>query len=121
MVNIINIVDIKKVTELTAFFYFIFMNFMSYTIMLNLFTMVTLQQYDDFTAKEENPIDKFSDMMNSFKIAWNKYCKDGNDGYTTKASNLKYLLLSLNGELSVGYKKDFNAIMKYISDLNLRV
>ncbi len=95
------------------------MNFMTFTIMLNLFTMVTLQQHEDFINKEENPIEKFSDMINSFKVSWNKYSLDSDKGYKMKSNNLYNFFLDLTGDLSKGYVKEKYIIKKYISELNL--
>ncbi len=87
--------------------------------MLNLFTMVTIQQYEDFNAKEENPIEKFSDLLNNFKEAWNKYSLDKDRGYRIKVINLNNFFFDLQGDLSQGYKKELDAIKKYVTELNL--
>jgi hypothetical protein len=45
-------------SNIQAYIYMIIMNFFSYIIMLNLFLMVTLQQYDEFTNKTDKIIFK---------------------------------------------------------------
>ena len=95
------------------------MNFLCYFIMLNLFTMVTIQQYEEFNAKEENPIEKFSDMVSNFKDSWNKYSLDKDKGHRIKIKNLINFFIDLNGDLSVNYDKNMEEIKKYISELNL--
>ena len=50
----------NKFSSTYAFIYMIVGNFVNSVIMLNLFLMVTLQQYDEFTNKNYNPIEKFN-------------------------------------------------------------
>ncbi len=121
MVNYINVVNKNKVSEMTAYFYFIIMNFMTYTIMLNLFTMVTLQQHEDFVSKDENPIEKYSEMIQHFKLSWNKFSIDTDKVSRMKSNNLNDFFLDLEGDLSKGYTKERNKVKKYISELNLSV
>lgn len=51
-------------------------NFVLCVIMLNLFILVTLQQYDEFVNKKENPIEKFSELLDNFKKAWNRFSSE---------------------------------------------
>ena len=51
-------VDLDLVYEFYAYIYMIISNFINGIIMINLFLMVTLQQYDEFTGKKYNPIEK---------------------------------------------------------------
>jgi len=55
-------IDTEKVSEAYAYIYFIISNFINSIIMLNLF----LQQYDEFTNKNYNPIEKFESFFNRF-------------------------------------------------------
>ena len=97
------------------------MNFISAVIMLNLFLMVTLQQYDDFTTKSYNPIDKFDAFCEEFKSAWNKNSTDKDKGFRIK----KILITNFFADFS--WKKlnfpDTNKleyIKKYVLELKLR-
>ena len=66
-------VDLENVSEVYAYIYMIISNFINSIIMLNLFLMVTLQQYDEFTGKTYNPIEKFEGFLTEFNNSWNKF------------------------------------------------
>ena len=74
-------IDQDEVSETQAYVYMIMMNFFNYIIILNLFLMVTLQQYDQFTNKSYNPLELFEEFLNTFRIAWNKYSNKKDNGY----------------------------------------
>lgn len=95
------------------------MNFVTYTIMLNLFLLVTLNQYEDFYRKETNPIEKFSEIINNFKQAWNKYSTESDDGYRIKNENMTNFLGQLEGDIMKGKNKRVDLLKKYIMDLGL--
>ena len=95
------------------------MNFITYTIMLNLFLLVTLQQYDDFHRKKTNPIEKFNEILDNFKKAWNKFSTESDEGYRIKNDNMTNFILLLEGELNRKKNKRVDVIKKYIMDLTL--
>lgn len=87
--------------------------------MLNLFLLVTLQQYDDFHRKKTNPIEKFNEIMDDFKKAWNKFSTETDDGFRIKNENMTNFILLLEGELNRKKIKRVDVIKKYIMDLTL--
>jgi hypothetical protein len=101
------------------------MNFVTYVIMLNLFLLVTLEQYDEFVKKDENPIETYNDMLVSFKKAWNKYSTDKDKGFRIKATNISNLFLDLveSDVIHPSYdeknKSSLDKIKKYEIDLKL--
>lgn len=101
------------------------MNFVTYVIMLNLFLLVTLEQYDEFVKKDENPIETFNDMLVSFKKAWNKYSTDKDKGFRIKSTNISNLFLDLveSDVIHPSYdeknKNSLDKIKKYEIDLKL--
>ena len=102
------------------FFFFILDNFITSVILLNLLLMVTLQQYDEFTDKKYNPIDKFNSFIKDFNNAWNKFSTDEDDGYRIKKMLVAKFLIELNLQKIIfpennklGYAK------KYVGDLKL--
>ena len=114
-------IDEEHFSEPIAYVYMLIMNFISAVIMLNLFLMVTLQQYDDFTTKSYNPIDKFDAFCEEFKSAWNKNSTDKDKGFRIK----KILITNFFADFS--WKKlnfpDTNKleyIKKYVLELKLR-
>lgn len=87
--------------------------------MLNLFLLVTLQQYEDFYRKENNPIEKFSEFLSFFKKSWNKYSTESDNGYRIKNENMTNFLSDLEGDIMRGKNKRVEFLKKYIMDLEL--
>ena len=48
--------------------------------------MVTLQQYDEFTNKNYNPIEKFESFLSEFNNSWNKFTTPEDKGIRIKNS-----------------------------------
>ena len=81
--------------------------------------MVSLQQFTDFREKNENPIEKFTEIIDYFKKAWNKHASEKDDGIRIKINLITNVLLDLEGELTIGYIKRIDSIKKYVQDLRL--
>lgn len=97
------------------------MNFISSVIMLNLFLMVTLQQYDEFTNKTYNPVEKFEDFSNNFRRVWNKYSSTKDKGYRIKKILIPSFFLEFTWKkLQFPEMNKIEHIKKYITDLRLR-
>ena len=103
-----------------SFVFFILDNFITSVILLNLLLMVTLQQYDEFTDKKYNPIEKFNSFIKDFNSAWNKYSTDEEDGYRIKKYLAAHFLIELNSaKLVFPEKNKLEYAKKYVSDLKL--
>ena len=81
--------------------------------------MVSLQQFTDFRDKNENPIEKFTEILDFFRKAWNKHASERDDGMRIKINLITNVLLDLEGELSTSYKKQIESIKKYVLELRL--
>ena len=81
--------------------------------------MVSLQQFTDFRDKNENPIEKFTEILDFFRKAWNKHASERDDGMRIKINLVQNVLLDLEGELTKGYKKQIESIKKYVQELKL--
>ena len=114
-------VDTEKVSEVYAYIYFILSNFANSIIMLNLFLMVTLQQYDEFTNKNYNPIEKFESFLIDFNNAWNKFSDDEDQGFRIKKVYIIQFFLEFNWKkLNFPEQGKMEHIKKYVSELKLR-
>ena len=111
--------DPEVVSPTVVFFYFIIMNFITFVIMLNLFLLVTLQQYDDFHSKKTNPIEKFNEILDSFKQYWNVYSFESDNGYRIKNDSMTGFIIELQGDFNKQKNKRVDIIKKYIMDLGL--
>jgi hypothetical protein len=95
------------------------MNFATYFILLNLFTLVTIQLYDEFNDKIDNPVEKFNEILDDLRRSWNKYSSDRDKGFKIRANLLPNVFYDLQGDLNKGYEKNLEKINKYIFDLKL--
>ena len=105
-----------------AYILFIISNFVTHIIMINLFLMVTLQQYDEFTGKNYNPIEKFESFLADFNNAWNKYSEPEDYGYRIKKAYVVSFFNDFNWKkLSFPDQDRIEHIKKYVSEIKLRV
>ena len=114
-------IDGNVVSPTQAYLYMIIMNFISYIIILNLFLMVTLQQYDQFTNKSYNPLELFETFLNKFRTAWNKYSTKKDNGYRIQKLLIVNFFMDFNWKkLNFPEENKLEYIKKYVSDLKLR-
>ena len=114
-------IDPDKVSEAYAYIYFIISNFTNSIIMLNLFLMVTLQQYDEFTNKNYNPIEKFESFLIDFNNAWNKFSDDEDEGFRIKKIYVIQFFMEFNWKkLNFQEQGKLEAVKKYVTELKLR-
>ena len=103
-----------------SFAFFILDNFLTSVILLNLLLMVTLQQYDEFTDKKYNPIDKFNSFIKDFNSSWNKFSSEENEGCRIKKTLTSQFLIDLNlQKFLLPEKNKLEYAKKYVSDLKL--
>ena len=115
-------VDLDLVYEFYAYIYMIISNFINGIIMINLFLMVTLQQYDEFTGKKYNPIEKFESFLNEFNNAWNKYSTPEDKGFRIKKGLVTNFFNDFNWKkLNFPEYRKLEHIKKYVGELKLRI
>jgi len=95
-----------KVDPSVSYLYFIFLIFFCAVIMLNLFILVILQQYEEFNQKGDNPIERFSEMLEYFKKTWNQFSFDEDKGERLNMVNVTQFLFELEGDLSLDIGDD---------------
>ena len=114
-------VDTDEVSEAYAYIYMILNNFVNSIIMLNLFLMVTLQQYDEFTNKNYNPIEKFESFLSEFNNSWNKFTTPEDHGIRIKKGLVINFFMDYNWKkLNFPEKGKLEYVKKFVSDLKLR-
>ena len=114
-------IDPNIISENFAFIYFIISNFIDAVIMLNIFLMVTLQQYDEFTNKKYNPIEKFEIFLKEFNNSWNKFSTHQDKGFRIKKGLIISFFMDYNWKkLNFPEEGKLDYIKKYVSDLKLR-
>jgi len=114
-------IDTNEISFAYGFIYMIIANFFCSIIMLNLFTMVTLQQYDEFTNKKYNPIEKFEIFLTEFNNSWNKFSEYKDKGLRIKKSLIINFFMDYNWKkLNFPEYRKLDYVKKYITDLKLR-
>jgi hypothetical protein len=114
-------VDTENVSEAYAYVYMIISNFINSIIMLNLFLMVTLQQYDEFTNKNYNPIEKFESFLTEFNNSWNKFSTPEDKGIRIKKGLVINFFMDYNWKkLNFPEKGKLEYVKRFVSDLKLR-
>lgn len=98
--------DNEILQSYVPYIYFIGMIFMCSVIMLNLFVLVVLQQYDEFHKKEENPIERFTDMLDKFKQSWNAFSTEEDNGERINSIKVTDFLIALEGDLALELEED---------------
>ena len=111
----------NKFSPTYAYMYMIFSNFVNAIIMLNLFLMVTLQQYDEFTNKNYNPIEKYEKFLDEFNNSWNKFSTYEDKGFRIKKGLIINFFMDYNWKkLNFPEEGKLDYIKKYITDLKLK-
>ena len=114
-------VDLENVSEVYAYIYMIISNFINSIIMLNLFLMVTLQQYDEFTGKTYNPIEKFEGFLTEFNNSWNKFSTPEDKGIRIKQGSVILFFMDFNWKkLNFPEKGKLEHVKKFVTNLKLR-
>lgn len=62
-------------TELAPLFFIMFVMICSY-VMLNLFVLIIIQQFETYYLPQENILQQFKDDLGQFKKTWMKYSKE---------------------------------------------
>ena len=113
-------IDDTVVQDYQAYLYMIIMHFITTVIMLNLFLMVTLQQYDEFTGKSYNPVEMYESFVEEYKAAWNKYSSSKDDGFRMKKILVTNFFVEFNWKkLNFPEQNRLEHIKKYVTDLDL--
>ena len=83
--------------------------------------MVTLQQYDEFTGKNYNPIEKFESFLTEFNNSWNKFSTPEDKGIRIKQGSVINFFMDFNWKkLNFPEKGKLEHIKKFVMDLKLR-
>ena len=86
---------------------------------MNLFLLITLQQYNEFFSKPENPIEIFQNILDSFKSSWNKFSYDSDHGNRIKDNLLAEVFSQMNIDFLDCHQTTKDNMNKYILDLNV--
>ena len=89
--------DIMKINKYTCFYFISFYIIISF-IMINLFILVLINQFEEYYGNTENPLNSFYDHLENFHKVWLKYCKK-TDPLFIEENKLVQFLANLNPPL----------------------
>ncbi len=92
-------VDTEILPAAVSIIYFIVLIFFCTVIMLNLFVLVVLQQYDNFHNKGDNPLERFRELTDNIRKTWNKLSLDKDRGVRINMLDVSDFILNLEGDL----------------------
>ena len=81
-------------------FFIIFVMIQSY-VMLNLFILIILQQFELYYLPNDNILQQFRNDLETFKLTWEKYAREFT-GIKIRANDLVAFYKHLGGKLSFG-------------------
>jgi len=88
-------------------------------IMINLFVLVIIEQFEKYMGDKENPIESFKENLERFREVWSIYSQE-NQGFKVKQTRLFDFFYELNEPL--GFDKESNDrrfVGKEIMSMNL--
>ena len=100
------------------FIFFIgFVVIMQY-IMINLFILIILQQFDLYYLPNDNVLDRFAKDVKDFKATWKFYAKDF-DGMKIRGLDIQKFFKDLKGDLGMSAEKDKKAVERNLVIMNI--
>ncbi len=100
-------------------FYLVFVVIQQY-IMVNLFILIILQQFDLYYLPNDNVLDRFKADVTNFKFVWKRYSKDF-DGFKIRGDDLKNFFMDLKGDLGMAnMKNDRKGVDRDLIIMNLQ-
>lgn len=100
-------------TSWSPFYFIMFIMIVSY-VMLNLFILVILQQFELYYLSDDNSLSKFRDDLECFKLAWVIFAKEY-DGIKMREMDLMKFFRELKGNLGFkGQESDDKLILRSV-------
>lgn len=109
--------SVGKGISYTYFYSFITLNNL---LLLNLFIMVILQNYEDFESKAHSAINLFNEIIKVFRKAWENYSISHN-GYAIQHTDLVEFLYELGPNYGFPRYVQKDAIIRKMAALNLNI
>ena len=97
-------------------FFFTFVMVQQY-VMLNLFVLIILQQFELYYLPQQNILSMFREDLQQFKIIWLQFSREYG-GIRVKSKDLLDFFKKLGGNLAFGNASD-NEIIRYLVKMNI--
>jgi hypothetical protein len=88
-------------------------------IMVNLFILIILQQFDLYYLPDDNVLDRFKKDVTNFKLVWKNYSKEF-EGFKIRGDDLRKFFMDLKGDLGMAnMKNDRKGVERDLIIMNL--
>lgn len=98
-------------------FFLAFVVIMQY-IMINLFILIILQQFDLYYLPSDNVLDRFATDVKLFKTTWKSFAKDF-DGMKIRGLDITKFFKSLAGDLGMSAVKNKKDVERELVTMNI--
>lgn len=105
-------------TSWAPIFYLFFVLIQQY-IMVNLFILIILQQFDLYYLPDDNVLDRFKADVTNFKFVWKSYSADF-EGFKIRGNDVQKFFKDLKGDLGMSNEKDQRAIERNLVIMNIQ-
>lgn len=105
-------------TGYAPIFFIMFVLIQQY-IMVDLFVLIILQQFDLYYLPTDNVLDRFKTDVNSFKVTWKKFSADF-DGFKIRGNDVQKFMKELKGDLGMSMIKDKKTVERELVIMNLQ-
>jgi hypothetical protein len=105
-------------TGYTPVFFIMFVLIQQY-IMVDLFVLIILQQFDLYYLPTDNVLDRFKTDVNNFKLTWKVFAADF-DGFKIRGNDVQKFFKELKGDLGMSHIKDKKTIERELVMMNIQ-
>ena len=91
---------------------------MTTLVMLNLFVLIILNDFEEYNLKEDNPVEQFKENLESFRASWSLFTI-GYKGQKIRERNLIPFFMSLSPPLGFGENSDKKEVAKSVMKMEL--
>ena len=102
----------------TPIFFIMFVLIQQY-IMVDLFVLIILQQFDLYYLPTDNVLDRFKTDVTSFKITWKKFSAEF-EGFKIRGNDVQKFFKELKGDLGMSMIKDKKQIERELVMMNIQ-
>lgn len=88
-------------------------------IMLNLFILIILNDFEEFNLKQNNPIEEFQDNLENFRQNWVEFTHE-HKGEKISAKDIIPFLRKLNPPLGFGKNTDKLELAQHVARMNFK-
>jgi hypothetical protein len=110
--------DVNCGTTYAAFFFILFVLIQQY-IMVDLFVLIILQQFDLYYLPDDNVLDRFKNDVTSFKYTWKRFSADF-EGFKIRGNDVLKFFKELKGDLGMSAIKDKKTIERELVMMNIQ-